>query len=635
MHGRARPRSPQDVRKNGQKLMDAMKKFTSIRLGSAALVLASVLLGGCAKVDDTGNGNGGGGGAMGPVTVAITDLASDEIVACTIQISSVHLIALNGTNVSVLTSPVRVDIASLSSVSQVIASVNVPAGLYTQANITVDLGGAACFLVGHGSQASIVGTDGLPITGSYQLPLELDAPLNVTVNGNQLVELDFDLDQSFVVDLPGNTVQLEPAFLLRVNSTTPKPLLVHGTLTSVNTGTSTFVGSIASIGGTSISSPVFHSSPTTVFQIDGAASTGSAGLTALSLLGPGAGIECLGSVSASSTKIEVTSCLAGAGTFDGGSDSVEGHIVDRTGAPGADAMLTVLGFSDNAAHDTQVFATPFIVNVNFANTKVVRVGSSTMYGTNDLNVGQRVRIYGALSGTTLDATAATSVAVLEPTSIFGVANGPVAGSTLSVDVTFVDELPVNVFAWGDGGSTPPDPTLFLANVGALGNGQAIVPTSNVAVRGFFSAVNDPGPDLVASALSNVDTGDAEVFVRNDPTAGVGIAVAVTTTTTVITLTISGTLASGEVAIIDRGHAGSIPLPTSPAPKLARVAGTGAYSLRDRSTGAIQVYTHFSDFASAVGSTLLQGATLVQIAGRGTYNAGTNTIDADSATAVIQ
>jgi hypothetical protein len=422
---------------------------------------------------------------------------------------------------------------------------------------------------------------------------------------------------------------------LRVNPTTPTPLLVHGTLTSANTGTSTFVGSITSIGGASISSPTFHSSPSTVFQVDGVATTGSAGLTALSQAGPGTGIECLGSVTSASTSIEVTSCLAGGGTFDGGGDSVEGHIVDRVGGPGADAQLTVYGYSDNAAHDTQVFGTAFIVNVAFANTKVVRVGSATMYDADDLNVGQRVHVYGTLSGTTLDATAATSVAVLEPTRVSGVSNGNVTGSTLSIAVTFVDELPVNAFVWPDGGLTPPDPSLFLGNVGTLGNGLAIVAGTNVSMSGFFSAVNDPGPDLVASTLSNVDTDVAVLYVRNDTAVGTGIDVGVTTTTTTITLAITGTLSSGEVAVIDRGHAGSTPLPTSPSAKLVRASSTGTYSLRDRGTGAIQVYTHFSDFASALGSTTLQGATLVQIAAQGSYNAGTNTIDAATATAVIE
>jgi hypothetical protein len=69
--------------------------------------------------------------------------------------------------------------------------------------------------------------------------------------------------------------------------------------------------------------------------------------------------------------------------------------------------------------------------------------------------------------------------------------------------------------------------------------------------------------------------------------------------------------------------------------LVRVSSTGSYSLRDRGTGAMQVYTHFSDFSSALGSAILQGATLVQIAAQGSYNAGNNTIDAASATAVIE
>ena len=41
------------------------------------------------------------------------------------------------------------------------------------------------------------------------------------------------------------------------------------------------------------------------------------------------------------------------------------------------------------------------------------------------------------------------------------------------------------------------------------------------------------------------------------------------------------------------------------------------------------------FFQALGSTILQGATLIQIGAHGTYNAGTNILDAASAAAVIQ
>ncbi len=90
-----------------------------------------------------------------------------------------------------------------------------------------------------------------------------------------------------------------------------------------------------------------------------------------------------------------------------------------------------------------------------------------------------------------------------------------------------------------------------------------------------------------------------------------------------------------MATIDNGQAGSTPLPSAPTPTLTRPSMTGSYSLRDRGTNAIQVFTQFSDFASALGSAILQGATLIQIGAHGTYNAGTNVIDAASASAVIE
>jgi hypothetical protein len=189
------------------------------------------------------------------------------------------------------------------------------------------------------------------------------------------------------------------------------------------------------------------------------------------------------------------------------------------------------------------------------------------------------------------------------------------------------------FDWADGGFTPTDPDALTANVGALGVGLAINSTSSVTAIGYFSGIGDSGPDFIASALVNQSTAAALLFVRNRP--GIGFNVLTTANASQIQLNVTGVAAGGEFARIDRGPLGSIPLPTAPTPTVNHPTVTGFYSLRDRTTHTVRVFTRFSDFSSALQSDVVQGATLVQFGAVGTYTQVINTVDASVATAVVE
>jgi hypothetical protein len=600
-------------------------------IASALMLAAATFLGGCHN--DASPGTGQSGGSFGPVIVSITDAASDQVSSFIVEVSTIRLVNTAGSEVAVLAAPVQVDLAQLTDIAQVIGFANVPAGLYTQANITIDLFGADLHLAGNSASADIVDATGAPVNGSILLPVQFDAPISVAVNTQQRLELDFDLDQSMTVDVPGNTVTLEPAFVLRVNPAAPKQLFVTGILSSINTGTSMFTAAVQGAGGGTIANLNFHTSGTTVFQIDGEPLTGAPGLLALNQAGAGTAVQCYGVASTSSDRIEVSTCIAGTGSFDGGTDLIDGYIVGRTGGPGANAVLQVFGQSIDAGHTNFTFGTTFVVNTDFTATNVVRLGSSTIFDTDDLNIGQRVKVYGTLTGTTMDATSVDSVVRLERVRVFGVAAGPPAGIILTIDLLAVGQLPEAAFTWTDGGGSPPDPDLFSIDVGTLGNGLQIVAGSNAEARGFFPAIDDVNADFDADALSNADSAASTMIVRN--VAVGGFTVNVTTTTTDIQLGIVGAAGPGEVALVDQGLVGTTPLPAAPTPTIMRTGGTGSYSLRDRSTGAFLSFTQFSDYASAVGSMIGQGATLIQIGATGVWNAGTNTIDATVSTAIIE
>jgi hypothetical protein len=604
--------------------------LSALRNARLAPVLAGLaFLSGC--------GAGGGGGAAGTdptLTFAITDSASDDVVSFTVDVTSIQLRKLGGAMVSVLSTPTTIDLATLTDTSQILNAGTVPAGTYLSATITLDFTNAVCLLTGQTTPATIQDDSGNPLTGLVTLPIQFGTDrLICPFNRHRLLEFDFNLNQSLMADTAGNTVTVEPAFVMHVNPAAPKTLVAAGTLTSVDTASSTFVGEITTLGGTPIAPATFHVDPATIYQIDGMPSVGSTGLTALAAVSAGTWIQAYGSIDPLSPELDVAFLEAGTGTYNGGTDIVEGHIIDRLGAAGTDPILTVLGHSSDAGHTVFQYDTSFTVTASFASTKVVRLGLNQAYDTDDLNVGQRVRIFGALTGTNMDATRANDVIRMQPTDVFGHAAGPDVAGDLTVDVTRVDQRLQSAFTWSAGGTTPPDPNAFHAQVGNLGQGLGIAAATPVAARGYFTAVDDAGQDLRATALANLSLVPSLMLVHNRPA---GFTVTAVAGSSSIVLTITGTAGTGEFAILDQALVGAQPLPTSPDPTIrAAASGLTYYTIRDKGTGSTTLYLQFADFSAALGNQLVMGATIDHVAAVGRYTVLTNTIDASLAAVVVE
>lgn len=598
-----------------------------VRAGVLSALFGLTLLPAC------GAGGGGGGGADPTVTFAITDSASQTIESFTVDVTDIQLTKLGGQVVSILANRATVDLASLTDVSQLLSRGTVPAGTYLDASITLDFTNAQCMLVGQSTAATINDAAGNPLTGLVTLPIHFGTNrLICPFNRHKLLEFDFDLNQSVISDTVGNSVSVEPAFEMHVDPTAPKTLIAFGTLTSVDTAAGTFVGQLETLGGTPIATATFHPDANTIYQIDGVPSQGSAGLTALAGVAAGTWIQCYGSIDPLHPELDVTFVESGIGTYNGGTDIVEGLITDRTGGVGTDPQLTVLGHSNDSTHTVFQFNTSFLVSASFANTKVVRFGVNQAFDCDDLNVGQRVRVFGTLAGTNMDATGARNVIRMQPTWVLGLANRAPVPPDLEIDLSRVDQRDQSVFNWSASGSTPPDPAHFNLLVDSLGTGLNITNTTPVAARGFFPAIDDSAEDFQATILSNLSLVPSLMLVRDRPA---GFTVTVTASVTQITLGISGSAGTGEYAIIDQPLVGPQPLPSSPTPTITASAnGPRYYAIRDNSTGATTLYLLFSDFTFALDHVMTSGAVLDQISAVGVYTGATNTIGAQLAMVVV-
>jgi hypothetical protein len=483
---------------------------------------------------------------------------------------------------------------------------------------------ATCLIAGQSTPATIVNDQGLAFGAPVIVPLNIPGFLSLPGDGHKLIEVDLDLAQSLLIDSATNTVAFTPAFVVRTTLAQQKPVFVAGHLGTVDTLASTFEVSLVDENDVEVGLVTCTSDNATVFQNDGHPATGAAGLAALALLPAGTWVQAHCTIDATLATLQATSVSAGIGTWNGGTDIVEGVVLDRVGGAGADATLTVLGRSTNAAHDTWQFNTTFTVATTLAGTSVVRYASGTAYDTDDLNIGQQVRVFGTLATTNMDAS--TGVVRQQPTWIHGIAAGAPAGGQVTLSLVSVGLRSQALFNFAN-------PTAFVTDVGTLADALSVTAGTNVVERGYVNPVGGGGADFAADVVINADTAPSLVLVRNR--LGVGFDVTLTCTTGQIDINVVGAPSLGEFAILDQGVVGITNLPTAPTPDIVPAGSLGLYLLRDLTLGTTTLYVHFPTFSSAVNAAVGQGAQVRHVAAVGDWDAGTSTISAGLVSILVQ
>ena len=596
----------------------------------AALVLfVGASLGLCAC---SVSGSGDAGATGGAVTFSITDGASDEIESFVVEVAALRMTDSNLAVVSVLSSPVKVDLAQLSDLSEILNHAVLPAGTYTHAEITLDFANASCILVGQGTPAAIVDTNGIALTGQVVLPIQLGSPLQVSATRHAVLEFEFALDQSVAVDAALNTVTVEPSFVLRVDPTSPKDLIAFGRLKAANNVAHTFTVQLETLGGVQLALVDFAERVQTTYQLNGISYGGFSGATALGMMPLNTWIQVYAGLDPVMGRMNAIAVEAGAGTYNGGQDIVEGWVTDRSSGAGSSPILTVVGHSNNAAHNAFQFNTTFTVATNITNTKVDRCCTAAMYNTDDINVGQLVRVFGSLVGTNVDASTVQGVIRLQPTRVFGYAAGAPAGGVLTIDLNRVSLRNQSAFTWASSGTTPPDPLQFELAVGTLGNGLGIAAGSAIEARGYFAAVDSAGPDFNTTTLIDLDDAPS-LFVIKDRVGDMTVTTTATAPSIVFDLT--GVAGPGEAALLDHGFVGVTPLPTSPSPMVVPANAATLCVLRDVALGTVDVYLLFDTFSAALAPKLAGGGRLAHFGALGTYDAVTNAMSAYVIVAVVE
>jgi len=345
----------------------------------------------------------------GTAVVTLTSTPStDTFLTYRVGLASVQLQKANGRKVtSVLPTGTTVDLSKLVNFSEVLGAVVVPGGNYSQVVVTVDYSSVE-IVYDDGSLTGIAltpqGASGQGL-GQVTLTLDLDPSnqLSITRHNTSRLSLDFNLAASNVVNLAQRTVTVTPLMAASASPIDTKTVRIRGPLAGVNAVKSVFSTGIAPFDFPTVEAGTLNISPSTVttYEINGAPSTGTAGLNTLATVSPGTMTVAFGSLNVSGTNGTaacadgstpttvngITTCANGStptssGTVTTCSDGSTPTTVNgiTTCANGSTPTTTV------AANTTTTSAT----NVTFAATQVL-AGSSVQGGGFD-------RVSGIVSG---------------------------------------------------------------------------------------------------------------------------------------------------------------------------------------------------------------------------------------------
>jgi hypothetical protein len=474
----------------------------------------------------------------GTAVVTLTSTPSqDNFLAYRVGLVSVQLEGKSA--LKILPASTTVDLTTLTDVSEVLGAAAVAKGTYKSALVTLDYS-AAQIVYDDGSLDGVVltpvGANGRAL-GQIQLTVNLDPSnsFSVTSKGASRLALNFNLAASNVVNLSAATVTVTPVLAASSLPIDAKVVRVRGPISGVTSGnlTSTTSGSFSTgiwpfngtVAGTGTLAVV--PSTTTTYEINGSASTGTAGEGQLASLGSGTLTVAYGTLtsaeestttttdgtSTTSSSNEVTftasQVLAGSSVQGSGFDRVTGTVSARNGD-----TLTVEDGTLVADDGVETFLDGTTFVIVGANTLVTEFGQGVaeFITPQQVTVGSSIDAFGVASipsaGTaTLDASAGR--VRLDTTTASGLVTAQGTGA-LTLNLAYLGGRAIAPFDFANSGAAPGAYSVTTAAAALdLTNSTVGAP---VIVTGLPSAFGAAPPNFTAATLLDPTTIDAVLMV---------------------------------------------------------------------------------------------------------------------------
>lgn len=631
----------------------------------------------------------GGGGSMsgmstppppttnGVAMVTLTDQPGDFL-SYMVNVVSLKLTRADGTSVETVPATTTVDFAQLVNLSEVISAQQVPAGEYTGVTMTLDYSSAS-IVIDNGAGGLTVPAANLingatmsplvPPNSQLTLTLQLPsgAPLNVNNGAVSNLALDFNLSASDTVApaiitaataASAVTVTVTPVLVASLTPDTSKQIRVRGALASVtNTAAQTsynvtvwpFFTAAGNLGQVTV-----YTTPSTTFDINGSAATGTAGLAALSMVTSGTLTLAYGTFDVGKQTFTAAQVFAGTSVPGAGLDSAEGTVVSRSGntfvltnsflepRAGSDMQGGEVMAQDMGANDTDSgfghFSHQLTVTVA-TGTMVTEDGQSGTFGPQNISVGQHLQAFGTFgmsaSGRTLDASSGSIRLMVTPLwGLFASAAGPV----VTLNLESLDGRDPSLFDFaGTGTSSATDATAASYTVSvpsALG-----IPTVNagfpIAFSGFVAPFGAAPPDFAALSLENFTSTNARLLLGWAPPGATAPFVAPFSASNVMMT--QATLQGAAVHVIRLGPTSFDPATVSAGLTIqpSTTASFMSFAIAHRMSWQYQTYSTFSDFITALSGDLNGSTALLALYGQGPYDQSTGVLTVNVMAAVLE
>ncbi len=599
----------------------------------SVLLLATALgLAGCGTDD-----NPPADEATAELAIGLTD-APGDFATYTVDVKSITLTKASGEVVHALPLTTRVDFAQYTEMTELLTVASVTPGLYVKAEMVLDYSDADIRVENDAGDAvpvpaeRILDADGNPVDQlTLAVRLEERNRLLIVAGVPAHLTLDFDLETSNDVtfdDAGSPTVSIEPYLLAELDVEKFKIHRLRGPLATVDTDNDRF----------SLILRPFHrpispgdvrrdfgqvtvtTDDDTVYEIDGQAYQGSDGLAALAAKPRFTATVVRGEVKRNPRRFEAREVYAGSSVPGGTADVVIGNVIARSGD-----VLTVKGATLIRTDGSVVFNDEVSVTLGGQTTVRRQLDPLGSYDTGDISVGQRVRVFGQLTGTdpaslSLDAGVANEGYVqMRLTTLRGTVLDlnviqvfPTPQTPLVIDLQSIDGRRVALFDFAGTGTdeaNDADPAAYEIDSGSL-DVSAIAAGTPVKVRGFVTRFGSAPADFTAQSVSDVSLLPGNLVGVWQPATATAIASLASDS---MMLDFAG---APEIHHVIRAHT-AVDLAGSSPTIVPKDADKGLYWIGQ--AGSVQLFTTFADFSEGLQARLDDGAAVRAVAARGDYD----------------
>jgi len=500
-----------------------IKKIRRLSL-VASILLAAMSLNGCSSGGEENTDSG-------ELVLGLTDAAGD-FSHYTVDVTQITLTKLNGAVVNVLPLSTQVDFAQYTEMTEFLTAATVPAGIYKKATLSLDYSNADIWVEDNSGASvrvdNIIDGDGNVIASmDVSVMLEGRKRLVIVAGTPAHMTLDFDLSASNIVefsDLDIPTVTVEPILVADLDFSRPKIHRVRGPLARVNVEQQ-LLGIVirpfhhSQDNDSRFGSLVVKVNDATVYDINNDDYVGNAGLEVMAVLPNYAATVIIGDLKFNPTRFLAREIYAGSSVPGGTMDVVKGTVIARVGD-----TLVVRDATLIRAGGSVVFGDH--VNVDISSTTIVKKQMSVDPATSaDISVGQKVAIFGSLSGdvsTGVSMDATTGLVRMKITNIRGTSVAQVSLPSdeppFIVALQAINHLRAAVFDFTGTGidtNNDADATNYEIATGSL-DLTAIADNTPVLVKGFVSPFGAAPRDFDAISVTDFSEVPASMAISWSP-----------------------------------------------------------------------------------------------------------------------